>query len=190
MHTAAHPPRFAHEVRSTARLAAPLAAGHVATGLVGFVDAALAGHHSTNALAAVAVGTALFWLPMLVPMGTLMAFPPAVSQLDGAGRRTQIGPLFRQAMWLALGLGALMFALMSLLPLVLAPMGIAADIVPGATAFIHAIRWGIPAFTLTCACVPQRWPALVDADHGHRLWWPAGAGAARLCAHQWPVRPP
>ena len=148
MLSTSHTPSFAQEVRTTARLAAPLAAGHVATGLVGFVDAALAGHHSTNALASVAVGTALFWLPMMVPMGTLMALPPAVSQLDGAGRRAEIGPLFRQALWLSFGLGGLMFALMSLLPLVLAPMGIAADIVPGATAFIHAIRWGIPAFTL------------------------------------------
>ncbi len=148
MRTTDHPPRFAHEVRRTARLAAPLAAGHVATGLVGFVDAALAGHHSTNALAAVAVGTALFWLPMMAPMGTLMALPPAVSQLDGAGRRAEIGPLFRQGLWLALALGVLMFVLLSLLPLMLAPMGIAADIVPGATAFTHAIRWGIPAFTL------------------------------------------
>ncbi|MES2858363.1 MAG: MATE family efflux transporter [Pseudomonadota bacterium] len=148
MHTADHPPLFANEVRRTARLSAPLAAGHVATGLVGFVDAALAGHHGTHTLAAVAVGTALFWLPMMVPMGILMALPPAVSQLDGAGRREQIAPVFRQALWLAAALGVLLFALMSLLPLALAPMGIAADIVPGATAFTHAIRWGIPAFTL------------------------------------------
>ena len=148
MHPAEHMPRFSDEVRRTARLAAPVAAGHVATGLGGFVDAVLAGHHSTNALAAVAVGTALFWLPMMIPMGTLISLPPAVSQLDGAGRRAEIGPLFRQALWLALGLGVLMFGLMSLLPYVLAPMGIAADIVPGATAFIHAIRWGIPAFTM------------------------------------------
>lgn len=54
-------------------LAAPLIAGHLSTGLIGFVDSAIAGHHGTATLAAVAVGTALFWLPMMVPMGTLMA---------------------------------------------------------------------------------------------------------------------
>src|SRR5690606_3213015 len=141
-------PRFREEVARTARLAAPLAAGHLSHGLVGFIDTVVAGHHGTATLAAVAVGAALFWLPMMMPMGTLMALPPSVSQLDGAGRRDEIGPLFRQALWLAAGLGALLFALMSLLPLALGPMGIAADIVPGATAFIHAIRWGIPGFTL------------------------------------------
>ncbi len=147
-----HPiPRFADEVRSSARLAAPMAAGHLSHGLVGFVDTVVAGHHGTTTLAAVAVGTALFWLPMMMPMGMLMALPPSVSQLDGAGRRDEIGPLWRQSLWLASGLGLLLFALMTVLPLILSPMGIGAEIVPGATDFIHAIRWGIPAFTLYLA---------------------------------------
>lgn len=144
-------PRFADEVRSSARLAAPMAAGHLSHGLVGFVDTVVAGHHGITTLAAVAVGTALFWLPMMMPMGMLMALPPSVSQLDGAGRRDEIGPLWRQSLWLALGLGLLLFALMTVLPMILAPMGIAAGILPGATDFTHAIRWGIPAFTLYLA---------------------------------------
>jgi len=141
-------PRFADEVRSSARLAAPMAAGHVSHGLVGFVDTVIAGQHGITTLAAVAVGAALFWLPMMLPMGTLMALPPAVSELDGAGRRAEIGPLWRQSLWLAVALGLLLFGLMTLLPLLLAPMGIEAGIIPGATDFVHAIRWGIPAFTL------------------------------------------
>ena len=116
-------PRFADEVRRSARLAAPLAAGHLSHGLVGFVDAVVAGHHGTTTLAAVAVGTALFWLPMMVPMGTLMALPPSVSQLDGAGRRDEIAPLWRQSLWLAIGLGALLFALITVLPWMLGPTG-------------------------------------------------------------------
>ena len=59
------PPRFRTEVARTALLAAPLAAGHLSHGLVGFVDTVVAGHHGTATLAAVAVGTALFWLPMM-----------------------------------------------------------------------------------------------------------------------------
>ena len=143
-----HRHRFRDEVRKSALLAAPLAAGHLSHGLVGFVDTVVAGHHGTETLAAVAVGAALFWLPMMVPMGTLMALPPAVSQLDGGARRGEIGALFRQALWLALVLGVLLFALLSVLPAVLRPMGMDADIIPGATDFLHAIRWGIPAFTL------------------------------------------
>ena len=124
-------PRFRDELRSSGRLAAPLIAGHVSTGLIGLVDAVIAGHHGTTTLAAVSVGTALFWLPLLVPMGTLISVPASVSQLDGAGRRDEIGPLFRQALWLALE-----------------AFGIAPEIRPGATAFVHGIRWGVPALAV------------------------------------------
>ena len=141
-------PRFRDEVRTSALLAAPLVVGHLSTGLIGFVDSVIAGHHGTATLASVAVGTALFWLPMMVPMGTLMSLPPSVSQLDGAGRRDQIGPLFRQALWLAAGLGVLLFAFLSVVGIVLEPMGIAPAVRPGTLAFLHGIRWGVPALTL------------------------------------------
>src|SRR5688500_3479664 len=140
--------RFGHEVRTTATLAAPLVAGHLSTGLIGFVDNVIAGRHGTSTLAAVSVGTALFWLPMMIPMGTLMALPPSVSQLDGAGRRSEIGPLFRQSLWLAAGLGLLLFAFLTVAVYALEPIGIAPEIRPGAAAFLQGIRWGIPALTL------------------------------------------
>lgn len=142
------PARFRDEVRATAILASPLVGGHLATGLIGFVDNVIAGRHGTPTLAAVSVGTALFWLPMMIPMGTLMALPPSVSQLDGAGRRDEIGPLFRQSLWLAAGLGLLLFAFLTGVVHALEPMGIAPEIRPGAAAFLHGIRWGIPALTL------------------------------------------
>ncbi|UHQ20322.1 MATE family efflux transporter [Lysobacter sp. KIS68-7] len=148
MDTTAPAPRFSRELRTSATLAAPLVLGHLSTGLIGFVDSVIAGHHGTRTLAAVAVGTALFWLPMMMPMGTLMALPPAVSQLDGAGRRAEIAPLFRQAMWLAAMLGIVLFAFLSVVTLALEPMGIAPDIRPGAIAFLHGLRWGVPALTL------------------------------------------
>ena len=144
----ATPARFRDEMRTTAVLAAPLVAGHVSTGLIGFVDAVIAGRHGTDTLAAVSVGTALFWLPLMIPMGTLIAVPANVSQLDGAGRRDEIGPLFRQALWLALGLGAVLFTFLTLVPYLLPAMGIAEGIVPGATGFVHGIRWGVPALVL------------------------------------------
>lgn len=140
--------RLGGEVRATATLALPLVLGHVSTGLIGFVDNVIAGHHGTQTLASVTVGTALLWLPMMVPIGTLISLTASVSQLDGAQRRDEIGPLFRQALWLSLGLGALMFAFLSAVPYALAAFGIAPDIIPGARDFLHGIRWGVPALTL------------------------------------------
>lgn len=140
--------RFRKEVGATGLLALPLVLGHVSTGLISFIDNVIAGHHSTHTLAAVTIGTALLWLPMLIPIGTLISLTASVSQLHGAGREREIGPLFRQALWLALGLGLIMFAFLSVVPPLLPAFGIAADIVPGATAFLHAVRWGGPALTL------------------------------------------
>ncbi|WP_064746496.1 MATE family efflux transporter [Lysobacter antibioticus] len=136
------------EIRTTVVLAAPLVAGHVSTGLIGFVDNTLAGHHGTTTLASVTIGTALWWLPMMVPIGTLLSVPPSVSQLEGAGRRGEIGALFRQAMWLAALLSVFLFAFLTAIPYALGAMGIAPEIIPGAQAFLHGIRWGVPALTL------------------------------------------
>ena len=140
--------RFGQELLATVTLALPLVLGHVSTGLIGFVDNVIAGRHGTQTLASVTVGTALLWLPMLVPIGTLIALTASISQLDGSGHRDRIGPLFRQALWLAAGLGVLMFSFLSLAPLALADFGIAPEIVPGAIAFSHAVRWGVPAMIL------------------------------------------
>ncbi|MEG3791214.1 MATE family efflux transporter [Lysobacter sp. CCNWLW3] len=147
-HSSSARPGLPGEIRTTVLLAAPLVAGHVSTGLIGFIDNVLAGHHSTTTLASVTIGTALWWLPMMVPIGTLLSVPPSVSQLDGAGRRGEIGALFRQALWLALGLGVLLFAFLTFIPHALAPMGMAAEIIPGAREFLHGIRWGVFALTL------------------------------------------
>ena len=141
------PPPFAREIRATGLLALPLVLGHVSTGLISFVDNVIAGHHGTQTLGAVTVGTALLWLPMLVPIGTLISLTASVSQLHGAGQHERIAPLFRQALWLSLLLSALMFVFLSVVPALLPVMGIAADIIPGATGFLHAVRWGVPALT-------------------------------------------
>lgn len=139
---------FREELRTTATLAGPLVVGHLSTGLIGFVDSVIAGHHGTRTLASVTIGTALMWLPLTVVLGTLMSVPPAVSQLAGAGRRNEVGPLLRQALWVSLSLGPLLFAYMTLVPRALGPIGIAPAIAPGTTAFLHGVRWGLPAFAV------------------------------------------
>ncbi|HHW4681524.1 MAG TPA: MATE family efflux transporter, partial [Xylella taiwanensis] len=140
--------RFGSEVRATLILALPLVFGHLSIGLIGFVDNVIAGHHATVTLAASTIGTALLWLPMLVPMGTLISLTVLVSQLHGAARDGEIGPLFRQALWLAMLLGLVMFAFLSMVPALLPIFGIVPDIVPGATKFLHAVRWGSLALPL------------------------------------------
>jgi MATE family multidrug resistance protein len=146
MSAAAHRPvLLLREARTTFALALPLIFGHVSTGLIGFVDSVLAGHHSANTLAAVAVGSSLWSVAIIVLIGVLLALPPTVSQLDGARRRAEIAPVFRQALWLALGLAAGLFAFLTVAGALLPLLGIAPEIRPGARDFLHGIRWGVPA---------------------------------------------
>jgi MATE family multidrug resistance protein len=84
---------------------------------------------------------------ILLCIGVLMAVPPSVAQLDGAGRRGEIGALFRQALWLALALGLGLFVLIRLAPLGLARF-IAPEVMPGVDGFLDGISWGAPALAL------------------------------------------
>ncbi|HET6604719.1 MAG TPA: MATE family efflux transporter [Xanthomonadaceae bacterium] len=140
------------EMRRTALLAAPVVAGQFSAMGMNVVDTVLAGRHGALTLAAVAVGSAVWSLVLLVVLGVLMAVPPSVSQLDGAGRRDEIGALFRQACWLALALGLALFAFVRASSWLLAAVGIAPEVQPRAIEFLHALSWGAPALAGLFVC--------------------------------------
>ncbi len=112
------------------------------------VDVVLAGHFDAHTLGAVAVGASVWTLAVVAAIGVMMALPPSVAQLHGAGRADAIGALFRQALWLALALGlALGAAVHALGPRLVARIGIDAALVPDVGRFLRAIAFGAPALT-------------------------------------------
>lgn len=139
--------RVAHEIGATVSLAAPLILAQLAAVGTNVVDAMLAGHYSAHVLGAVAVGASIWALAIVSGIGMMMAVPPSVSQLDGAGRRGEVGAVFRQALWLALGMGVLLWFFVRhagpLIDLIGVDPGLRDDVV----AFLHAISWGAPALT-------------------------------------------
>ncbi|MEY2867459.1 MAG: hypothetical protein RIQ43_1485, partial [Pseudomonadota bacterium] len=140
--------RLRAESRITFTLALPIAIGQLASMAMSVVDTLLAGRHGPITLAAVAVGSAIWSLAMLICIGLMMAIPPTVSQLNGAGRRSEVGPVWRQALWLALAVGLLLQLFMRWSPQLLAWMQIAPEVQAPATEFLHAISWGAPALAL------------------------------------------
>jgi MATE family multidrug resistance protein len=139
--------RVAHEIGATVRLALPLIAAQLAAVGTNVVDAMLAGHYSAHVLGAVAVGASIWALAIVSGIGMMMAVPPSVSQLDGAGRRPEVGAVFRQALWLAAGMGALLwFAVRHAAPLI-DLIGVDPALRNDVVAFLHAISWGAPALT-------------------------------------------
>jgi MATE family, multidrug efflux pump len=145
----AHRPRLARELKEMLRLALPLVFGQLSAIGMNVIDAMLAGHLDAHTLGAVAVGTSVWSLALVAAIGVMMALPPSVAQLNGAGRRHEIGALFRQALWLAALLGLLLFAAVRILgPRLVGAIGVDATLIPDVTRFLHAISFGAPALAL------------------------------------------
>ncbi len=139
--------RLAHEMRATVHLALPLILAQLAAIGSNVIDAVLAGHVSAHVLGAVAVGASIWSLAIVSGIGMMMAVPPSVAQLDGAGRRHEVGAVFRQALWLALGMGVLLwFAVRHAAPLI-DLIGVTASLRLDVQGFLQAISWGAPALT-------------------------------------------
>jgi multidrug resistance protein, MATE family len=137
--------RLLREARASVRLALPLMLAQLSLMSMNVVDTVLAGHHSAASLGAVAVGSALWSLVMLILLGVLMVVPAFVAQLIGAGRRGETASLFRQALWLGLALSLPLFVLVrSTVPLLIA-IGIEPEQVPLIDGFLKGVSWGTPA---------------------------------------------
>jgi MATE family multidrug resistance protein len=139
--------RWRRELRETFVLATPLILGQLSSIGMNVIDTLLAGHLDARTLAAVAIGTGLWSLAIVAAIGMMLALPPSVAQLAGAGERARIGPLFRQALWMAMGLGLVLLVLVRNASVLLGPIGIDPAIADETRKFLHAIAWGAPALT-------------------------------------------
>lgn len=146
------PRRWRTEIAASAVLAAPIVGGQVLTIVMNVIDTALAGHLGTDVLAAVAMGNQAWVLAILIVIGTTLAITPSVAQLDGAGRRDEVGAVFRQGLWLALMLGIALGVAVHRADTLLALANVAPSIRPAAGEFMRAISWGAPAFALFYVC--------------------------------------
>jgi len=140
--------RLKQESRVSFKLAMPIALGQLASMAMSVVDTLLAGRHGPLTLAAVALGSAVWSLAMLICIGLMMAIPPTVSQLNGAGNRSEIGPIWRQSLWLAMAVGLLLLLFMRWSPQLLVWMAISNEVRAPAGEFLLAISWGAPALAL------------------------------------------
>jgi multidrug resistance protein, MATE family len=136
------------EAAAILKLGGPLIAAQLAQVSIGFVDTVMAGNLSAEALAAVAVGSNVWFLGVFVCMGLLMSVSPSVAQLYGAGRYDEIGPCVRQGLWLALAASAAGLVVFRIAGPLFGWLHIVPEIVPTAIAFLNAISWGLPAMCI------------------------------------------
>ena len=131
------------EARANLRLALPLIAAQLTFVSMGTIDAIFAGQLGVSQLAAVAVGSNIWFLTCVMFMGLGMAVSPIVAQRLGAGQSPLlIGRFLRGALVLSGVLGAIWLALMLLAA---GPVLTLLDLDPKTTGFareyVFAMAW-------------------------------------------------
>ena len=136
------------EVIRLARLAGPILVAQLSQILMSFADTVMAGQVSATDMAAVAVGSSLWFPPALFVLGICMALTPMVSNHHGAKDDAAIAPIVQQGGWLALAMTALVIALAPLTPWVLDKMAVEPALVSKTEQYVYFICFGLPAFAL------------------------------------------
>ena len=132
------------ELRNLLGLALPIIIAQLAHTAMGFVDAVMAGRVGPRDLAAVALGNSI-WVPVFLLMtGILLATTPKVAQRYGAGAHGEIGPIVRQALWLALVVGIGASALLFNAEPVLHLMKVDPELIEPCMQYLRGIGVGLP----------------------------------------------
>jgi MATE family multidrug resistance protein len=140
--------RIRTELCSLMKLATPIIIAQLANTAMGFVDTVMAGRVSPQDLAAVALGNSI-WIPVFLLMtGILLATTPKVAQRFGSGAHMEIGPLVRQALWLAMALGIAAAVILWNAKIVLVVMNVDPTLIEPAMGYLRAVACGFPAVAL------------------------------------------
>ncbi|MDZ7716037.1 MAG: MATE family efflux transporter [Balneolaceae bacterium] len=131
------------ESKITLKLGLPVIAAQLLQMSMNFVDTVMAGNLSAEALAAIAVGGAVFIPIIMMAAGILMAVTPITAQLVGARKFDEIGITARQGIWLSQILAIPVFFIIRNLGIVMELMQVTPTIIPVAAGYLDAISWGM-----------------------------------------------
>jgi multidrug resistance protein, MATE family len=137
---------LAAEIRATLALAAPLAGANLAQMAMQVTNTVMVGHVGATALAAAGLGATLYSMLLMICQGVLTAVAPLAAHAIGADDHPAAGRIAGAGLILAAGFAVPVFALLSALPPLFTNLGYAPGLVIEIGRFLHAVRWGAPAF--------------------------------------------
>lgn len=140
--------RYFTELRQLISLSLPLILAQLSHMAMGFVDTVMAGRVSPADLAAVAIGSSVWFPVMLFVAGILMAITPIVAQNFGAANHRAIPTALRQGLWIALVLGLGGFLLLRNMAWLLDLLNLESQVQDLATGYLQAVAWGFPALAI------------------------------------------
>jgi MATE family multidrug resistance protein len=135
-------------VRELLRLGWPVLVAQLAVMANSVIDTVMAGRYGTLDLAAVGIGSSIYFSVFVALMGVLLALTPIVAHLYGAGRHAEIGEELRQSAWLAAGLALVALVLFAYPDPFLAVAKPEPALEAKVRAYLHALAWSVPASLL------------------------------------------
>lgn len=139
------------ELKKLIALSLPLILAQLAQSSMGFVDTIAAGRVSADDLAAVAIGSSV-WFPLfLLLLGVLSALTPTISQAHGAGEYAVIRQVTPQGIYLGGCSGLLIMLALQQSSFILPWLNAAPELTPLIEGYLHGVSWGFPAIGICFA---------------------------------------
>ena len=137
------------EAKTLIALALPTIVAQLAQAGLGVIDTAMAGHHSTDALAAIALGTNVFNPMVVFIIGIMLAVNPMTAQLNGAKSYEKMSALTQNAMFLGLLLAIPgVFIIRNFEPMLILMFDIEPALAVLTGEYLDALSWGVPGLFL------------------------------------------
>lgn len=141
-----HPPSSTRELM---HLAWPMLIAQLAMMGNAVIDTAMAGRLSAIDLAAVGIASAIMATILMSLISVLLALPPIIAHLHGAGRRADIGREIHQSVWISLALAIVAILLLCFPGPIIAISELQPVVEAKVRAYLAASAWGVPgAFAL------------------------------------------
>ncbi|AOB32031.1 multidrug transporter MatE [Bordetella sp. H567] len=137
---------FGASVRAIARQAWPVLISQWAGIAFGVLDTAMTGHASPDDLAAMSLSASVYITVFVGLMGVIHALIPILAQQFGGGRMGDVGAMWGQGVWLAIGLSVIGGALMLFPDAWLSMSGnVAPDVRARVASYLQALTLALPA---------------------------------------------
>ena len=133
-----------HEAGLLIRLTLPLLFAQLSQTAMGFVATVMAGRYASVDLAAVAVGSSIFFPVFLFLLGLQSAVTPLVAQANGRGDAAAVRRSIRLGVTIGFTAGVLLMPLLWSMRPFMVWMGVSAEVIPITARYLFAISWGLP----------------------------------------------
>jgi MATE family, multidrug efflux pump len=131
--------------RELVRLAWPVLVAQLALMANAVIDTAMAGRLSAVDLAAVGIAASIMATVLMSLISVLLALPPIIAQLYGAGRRAEIGREIHQSVWISLAIALAAILLLHYPKPFIAISHLQPAVEAKVRAYLDASAWGVPA---------------------------------------------